>query len=908
MVIQLTNLHYLIQPKELTEAEAKYAEAHDQVMHLILMGLPVDVYAAMYKCKNAHAVTSSEIEADTAPTYYTDAMSEYDNNTNTATPNMHLTRGEVEEDVVTNKETNAYYESLLNNFHVELERCITVNRNTKAKNERLTTELALRGLQVVETASKFSVTPSKCSRDDVRNYIDDVKVADSEKPKEDSTGDKNLPRTLGDYSRRSHEVYRNTIELPDGNNVVPLRFDTIRLLREKNAEESWALIEDLTLYDNKSWNDLRDFAKPVKAISLTQDASDRHLIELENQVQCLMEAHLALKPFIQVNKIASSCGICSGPHDTQYCMEISSKLLLIMHPRVSTKREAIIDGMTGALPSDILKSPKLNVNPTSSISLGDSKHFDTLADLGSSVNLIPLYLFKKLKIGLEEEIEDVLGLADGTKSYLIGIVRNVEAKQYLETKLGMHVVRFGKVTLLFASMLVQNQALEGEDHRADEVVQKEGGDNVERAITTDASLDAAQDSNNIFKTQSTAMPNVDIPQGIDTGGSPMHQETMGVLLLRLDNVPPTPYDSPLTRGHIPKSNEGSLKLEELMAMCTKLSKQVRSSDDDLDESDASKQGRTNNKTKPMFEGRDFDELDDEMEDVGVNAAKQITTTIPSQVSTARPTVSTARPEVSTASVLVDDSVATPVTPPTTTTIFDDDEYITIAQTLVKMKRIGLEWLFDIDSLTSSMNYQPVSAGNRTNGYAGLETSSDARQVGKEKVPDQEYILLPLLHTSSNVPSSSEEAVSSPKNDAGKKANEHPACDERGKFDDLGCLDQQVMSGDDSKNINSTNSINTVSPTINVAGDKDGNFHSTNDNWVFLTPITVNAASSSFSHPAALEDYSQMPNQENTGIFDNAYDDRDEGAEANYNNLETIISVIPIPSTRANKDHPKDQII
>ncbi|GJS86687.1 hypothetical protein Tco_0769323 [Tanacetum coccineum] len=32
-------------------------------------------------------------------------------------------------------------------------------------------------------------------------------------------------------------------------------------LRNKNAKESWALSEDLTLYDNESWNDLRDFAK-----------------------------------------------------------------------------------------------------------------------------------------------------------------------------------------------------------------------------------------------------------------------------------------------------------------------------------------------------------------------------------------------------------------------------------------------------------------------------------------------------------------------------------------------------------------------------------------------------------------------------------------------------------------------
>ncbi|GJY22820.1 hypothetical protein Tco_0396478 [Tanacetum coccineum] len=56
-------------------------------------------------------------------------------------------------------------------------------------------------------------------------------------------------------------------------------------LRDKNAKDSWALLEDLSLYDNKSWNDPRDFAKPVKAISLPQDVSstsDRRLIELEN--------------------------------------------------------------------------------------------------------------------------------------------------------------------------------------------------------------------------------------------------------------------------------------------------------------------------------------------------------------------------------------------------------------------------------------------------------------------------------------------------------------------------------------------------------------------------------------------------------------------------------------------------
>ncbi|GJW37852.1 hypothetical protein Tco_0060772 [Tanacetum coccineum] len=57
--------------------------------------------------------------------------------------------------------------------------------------------------------------------------------------------------------------------------------------------------------------------------------------------------------------------------------------------------------------------------------LGGSKPFDNLADLGSCVNLIPLYLFKKLKIGLLEETDHVFGLADGTKSYPVGLIKNV---------------------------------------------------------------------------------------------------------------------------------------------------------------------------------------------------------------------------------------------------------------------------------------------------------------------------------------------------------------------------------------------------------------------------------------------------------------------------------------------------
>ncbi|GJX51988.1 hypothetical protein Tco_0280357 [Tanacetum coccineum] len=110
-------------------------------------------------------------------------------------------------------------------------------------------------------------------------------------------GDKNPIRTLGDYSKPSHEGYRNTIELLVGNNVVSLRSDTIRTvklrndilmfqqhqgeslseawthriehtlkqivdypaggrLRKLSAEKAWATIKELAQYEDEGWNDL----------------------------------------------------------------------------------------------------------------------------------------------------------------------------------------------------------------------------------------------------------------------------------------------------------------------------------------------------------------------------------------------------------------------------------------------------------------------------------------------------------------------------------------------------------------------------------------------------------------------------------------------------------------------------
>ncbi|GKF17434.1 ribonuclease H-like domain-containing protein [Tanacetum coccineum] len=59
---------------------------------------------------------------------------------------------------------------------------------------------------------------------------------------------------------------------------------------------------------------------------------------------------------------------------------------------------------------------------------------------------------------------------------------------------------------------------------------------------------------------------------------------------------------------------------------------------------------------------------------------------------------------------------------------------------------GPDWLFDVDSLTISMNYVPVVAGNQTNGIAGTRNNIVIGQVEKKTEPEQEYILIPIFTT------------------------------------------------------------------------------------------------------------------------------------------------------------------
>ncbi|GJS74803.1 putative ribonuclease H-like domain-containing protein [Tanacetum coccineum] len=194
----------------------------------------------------------------------------------------------------------------------------------------------------------------------------------------------------------------------------------------------------------------------------------------------------------------------------------------------------------------------------------------------------------------------------------------------------------------------------------------------------------------------------------------------------------TPHDSPLSGGHTSDRAEGALNLQELSVLCTNLSNKVLALESIKDaqaveikcervsmkkrfgkKEYVSKQGRKKSKPEStlddstVFDDQDVDhgmeymdteeavdegrqrgeteevKLTDDTEvvkdksggDKGGNAEELVSTTRP-EVSTARPNIDATRQE---------DSVVEPRTPPTTRSIFDDED-ITMAQTLIKMKK------------------------------------------------------------------------------------------------------------------------------------------------------------------------------------------------------------------------------
>nr|GFC05217.1 retrovirus-related Pol polyprotein from transposon TNT 1-94 [Tanacetum cinerariifolium] len=69
---------------------------------------------------------------------------------------------------------------------------------------------------------------------------------------------------------------------------------------------------------------------------------------------------------------------------------------------------------------------------------------------------------------------------------------------------------------------------------------------------------------------------------------------------------------------------------------------------------------------------------------------------------------------------------------------------------------GLTWLFVIDTLTKTVNYQPVTVGNQCNPNAGVQEQFDAEKAGEEI--KQQYVLFPVWYFGFTNPQNTDEDV------------------------------------------------------------------------------------------------------------------------------------------------------
>nr|GEZ22019.1 ribonuclease H-like domain-containing protein [Tanacetum cinerariifolium] len=150
-------------------------------------------------------------------------------------------------------------------------------------------------------------------------------------------------------------------------------------------------------------------------------------------------------------------------------------------------------------------------------------------------------------------------------------------------------------------------------------------------------------------------------------------------------------------------------------------------------------------------------------------------------------------------------------------------------------------------------------------------NKDDHADGKEHDDDIQKSVSPEIHSSSNGAQTRKQGDTNENKDKGKS---HVVTITG--FKDLNAEFEKY-------NNNSSNRVNAASPSVSTAGQNSKD--STND---FSAARPSNAA---------------MPNLE-----DLSHDADNVSAEADINNLESIISVSPIPTTRIHKDNPTSQII
>nr|GEX31120.1 hypothetical protein [Tanacetum cinerariifolium] len=178
--------------------------------------------------------------------------------------------------------------------------------------------------------------------------------------------------------------------------------------------------------------------------------------------------------------------------------------------------------------------------------------------------------------------------------------------------------------------------------------------------------------------------------------------------------------------------------------------------------------------------------------------------------------------------------------------------------------------------------KPTGAGNQSNPSAGVQEQFDVEKAGEES--DEQYVLF-LVWSSGSM---------NPQNTNGDDAFDEKVPEFEGR------------KPESEVNVSQSSSAQSKKHNDKTKREAKGN------SYVGLYDAGPSNAADSPTHGKSLYvDSSQLPDDPNMPeLEDITYsdDENDVGADADFNNLETSITISPIPTTRVHKDHHVTQII
>ncbi|GKB62009.1 putative ribonuclease H-like domain-containing protein [Tanacetum coccineum] len=201
---------------------------------------------------------------------------------------------------------------------------------------------------------------------------------------------------------------------------------------------------------------------------------------------------------------------------------------------------------------------------------------------------------------------------------------------------------------------------------------------------------------------------------------------------------------------------------------------------------------------------------------------------------------------------------------------------------------GPKWLFDIDSLTQSMNYVPVAAGTIINESAGTQEELNA---GTSEEISQDCIVMPIWKDASYFDSPTQDvdngepksAADDQKQDGDGPDNEN---DEQDKSDDVSSPKEVNAAGQH---------VNTASPDVTTGSFK-----------LNVVGPSVNTASS-YDQDSPKDMFTMGASHTLEATHVEFFSDEDE-PEVDLGNITNSYTVPTTPNTRIHKDHPIENVI